>query len=214
MKTFARGTWLFLGVMLLFTFGCAAPCTNLRPSEVSTADYYLRGDIEEQSADILEMLTRKDGAPALIEIDSPGGVADEGILIYRILRAAKSPTTCLVNGRAASAAFVILQGCTRRAMTSTSYLFTHEPSVVFGEAVSLNPAVMEAVMVSLKKTSDLMASIISTRMGMGVIDYRKRIGFEGWRMDSDAAIDANAIDVVVDGTPVDLSAPAPDIGDK
>lgn len=201
MKRAAKALWLVFGMFLLFTFGCASPgVANLAPSEVGRADYYLTGEIDEQSTEILDVLIRADGRPVLIEINSPGGVADEGLAIHKILRASKSPTTCLVNGRAASAAFLVLQGCTRRSMTSTSYLFMHEPTIVFAQGATLTPAPMEMALASLDKTADDMAKIIAPRLDMSVDAYKARVRGEGWTMRADDAISANAIDVVVDGT--------------
>lgn len=201
MRMFAKIAWALVGVFWVLSAGCTAPgVLNLPPSEPGRADYYLTGEIDEQSDGLLNVLARADGRPLLIEIDSPGGVADEGVLIHKILRAARSPSVCLVNGRAASAAFMVLQGCTRRAMTSTSYLFTHEPSIVFSEGASLTPAMMQFAHASLSATSERMAAILAGRMGMSVADYKKRVAGEGWNMTADQAIEANAIDVVVDGT--------------
>lgn len=199
MKLIAKATWALVGLFLLFTFGCAPTgLVNLPASEVGRADFRLTGDIEEQSSGLLATLERLGGRPILIEIDSSGGVADEGILIHKILRTAKSSSVCLVNGRAASAAFLILQGCTRRSMTRASYLFTHEPAIHFSGEGVMSLGIISAAMSSLQKTSDTMAEILSSRMDMSVSEYKKRVVGEGWRMGADEAIEANAIDVVVD----------------
>ncbi len=205
MKAVARALWAVLGAFILLSFGCCTPgaVVSLASPDPGRADYALVGDIDGQSTVLFKLLTEHDGTPLSIEINSPGGSADEGILIHRMFLAAKTPTICVVKDWAASAAFVILQGCTRRIMHHGAKLLTHNPFAVITRPAALSPEEIQQFALDLKETADTMRDIVAVRMGMDPAAYAAKIRNGAWIMGPDEAIEVNAIDVVIEGASAD-----------
>lgn len=192
---------------LILVAGCASNGIEMRPLARGTALVYLHGDIVPGVAEKIAHAVDdafKSHRALTVEIDSPGGDADEGIAIYKALRAAKVPTACLVTGEAASAAFLVLEGCGSRRMTNTSRLMTHHPfGVIMQAPVIVTPERARSMYESLQKTADFYDRAISSRLGMSLEKYQEKVANGAvWEMNSDQAFAADAVDIVVDGTVV------------
>ncbi len=189
-------------VMLLL--GCATSGPIELPSiGPGDAGYKLTGDIMSQSSEVAAYVERQEvrHSAVTIEIDSLGGSAYEGIAIYDAIRAAQVPSVCLVNGKAASAAFLVLQACTSRRMTHTSLLGTHHPSIIIPEPTEFTVEAFRRIADGLTSLTATWDTMIVRRLDMPPADYERKVADgELWIMNADQAIDANAVDVVIDGS--------------
>jgi ATP-dependent protease ClpP protease subunit len=140
------------------------------------------------------------------EIDSPGGRADAGREIGRLLEAATAAgvgVTCLVDGHASSAAFYVLQSCPagRRWMTSRSVLMTHEPMGTI-QVSATDDVAFENTREALRAEAVAWATHCVARLKVTRAEYdrRTRAGRE-WFFTAPEALAAGAVDRVVDVLP-------------
>jgi ATP-dependent protease ClpP protease subunit len=71
-------------------------------------------------------------ADILLTLDSSGGSYKDGQFIHDCIRNSKSRVIGLVEGRANSAIFTVLQGCHIRLATENSTLIVHNPEIIPG----------------------------------------------------------------------------------
>lgn len=169
-----------------------------------SAVYVLSGDLQVGEAARVRELARwaqAGGARELVVVlDSEGGVAQEGLALFSALRSAPLPTRCIVQGAAASAAFVALQGCRLRQARRAAVLATHNPMIVFplaGTTISVEKA--QAASARISALAEAFAQAVAPRMGLTTAEYRKRIANgEVWQMTALEAVKAGALDSVID----------------
>lgn len=116
-------------------------------------------------------------------IDSPGGNAYQGIAIYNAIMRHPSPIRATVDGIAASAASVVLQGARAgRKMGTGATVMVHEPinGAIGAEADHLKEA--EA----LGKLGNSMADIYAKHAGGSVDQWRQAMKAETWYQANDA----------------------------
>jgi ATP-dependent protease ClpP protease subunit len=63
------------------------------------------------SQSVGKMLSQHRGKPVTMYVNSPGGLAYDGVAIYNALASHKGPTTGIIEGLAGSAASLALMGC-------------------------------------------------------------------------------------------------------
>jgi ATP-dependent protease ClpP protease subunit len=170
-----------------------------KPASTCPASGLLKlGEIDGDSAERLTgELTACVGRPVVIEIDSPGGGIFAAQDIQKAIERHDKPVFCVVDGMAASAAFVTLQACTSRYATSRSLLMAHEGSVsTKGQSQELtNGAEL------LRVLNWGMAAFCARRMGIAVEAFQAHVsgGQEWWLSQADAmrehAIDGPALNV-------------------
>lgn len=98
--------------------------------DVQKRTVYLDGEITLELAvrtikniSVLERLSKED--PITLLINSEGGDMVQGFAIIDAIRLCGAPIYGIVCGTAESAAFIILQACSRRTATLNSTLMTH-----------------------------------------------------------------------------------------
>ncbi|TSC85108.1 MAG: ATP-dependent Clp protease, protease subunit [Parcubacteria group bacterium Gr01-1014_13] len=115
-----------------------ADLTDMQIAFLEKGIIYLEGEIEEKTFlyvyRCLELLSLKENPPIQINITSPGGDVDCGLLIYDLIRLYSGKTTGRIVGFARSIAMIILQACDKRESTEHSYSLLHYVS----ERVSLD----------------------------------------------------------------------------
>lgn len=119
------------------------------------------------------------GQPVLLEINSPGGSVMAALEIQKAIERHGAPVICVVDGMAASAAFVTLQACSVRTMTPRSSLMAHHASLssVDGQRESFeNAAAM------LRTIDEGMVQYCARRMGLAPLFFEGQIsgGKEWW----------------------------------
>lgn len=88
------------------------------------------GPIDDESADVfVRTLGACKGKRVVVEINSPGGSLFAAMEMQKAIERHDSAVFCVVDGMAASAAFVTLQSCTSRYATARSLLMAHHASL-------------------------------------------------------------------------------------
>ena len=131
----------------------------------------------------------------IIEINSGGGNVASGMGLATTMERLGVPVFCLVDGRAASMAFYLLQSCSYRFMTINSTLMVHNPSIEPAEGG--DEYYFERTMLFLRLAGFEMAMHYSRRMDMPPEIIRERIKGHDWEMDPVDAFAFSAVDEIV-----------------
>lgn len=160
---------------------------------------FLEGVINEETVDPLIAQIRSANRAGLkrivLEINSPGGVVDDGFRLVKAIERSKAPVICVVDGDAASMAFYLLQSCTDRVMTKRSTLMAHGPALggnFYGRAND-----WKAIADYLRISEDALIEHMVHRMKMTVPEFKAKIEHGDWWMGWAEAFDVAAVDRVV-----------------
>lgn len=128
----------------------------------------------------------------VVRINSVGGSVFEGIAIYNALASSEIPTRAVVDGLAASAASIILQGADSREMRRGSFVMVHNPSgFCMGESAD-----MRKMADDLDAISGGLIDIYSESTGKSADDIRAIMDAETW-YSAQAAVDEGFADEVL-----------------
>lgn len=174
---------------------------KLAPGQKWVPHLRLNGEVNEDSrAKLIAELDQvnKDGASVIVlEINTPGGIIDEGFEMTKAIENSKAPVQCIVDGMAASMGFYILQGCSTRIMTTRSLLMAHEPAT--GGGIGGQPDVFKTMWTRLTKLWEVMARFEVHRMKISAKELLEKTSHgQEWWIDCDEAKQIGAVDVVVD----------------
>ena len=111
--------------------------------------------------DLAKALKGKSGNDVLMKINSVGGNLHSGITMMNILQDHDSNVTAIVQGTAASAAAIVLQGADNRLMATGSSVLIHEARVIAGGTAKVFRNLAER----LDKANDALASLFAERTG-------------------------------------------------
>lgn len=90
------------------------------------------------AAGVAEALDQMDGKRVTVRINSPGGIADEGVAIYNTLKAYPGGVDTVIDALAASAASIVaLAGKTRTTMRGARWMIHRAMGVAMGNAMDL-----------------------------------------------------------------------------
>lgn len=162
---------------------------------------HLDGEVNDDSRDkLINELDQvnKEGAYAIVlEINTPGGIIDDGFSMSRAIEQSKAPVQCVVDGDAASMGFYILQSCSTRMMTSRSLLMAHEPAM--GGSFFGQPDIFRLIEIRLRKMWSAMVRHNTHRMKVTPqVMIEKTAHGQEWWMDCDEAKENGAVDFIVD----------------
>ncbi len=147
--------------------------------DVIGANWYGDGITALNMADALKQLGDK---KAIVRINSPGGVADEGIAIYNLLKRHAAGVETHNDALAASAASVIfLAGANRYAAKGSRVMIHRASSVVWGNSVAL---AKEAS--TLEKYDQSQAEIYSGYLGKTPEETMVLLDAETWYTSEEA----------------------------
>lgn len=138
----------------------------------------ISGKINDKLANTFLVSASQLDNDAFIFINSPGGSVLAGNKIVRHVR--HKNYTCIAD-HAASMAFVIMQACARRYVTSTSVLMQHQQSLEVGGDLQAINAYLSMVNAIERDLSQLQAS----RIGMKEEEFRQRTMSEWWLYGND-----------------------------
>lgn len=134
----------------------------------------------------------------LLRIDSNGGSIFEGLRFIQELEEYKKlgiKVNCVVDTKAISMGFVILQAsCDKRMATRRALFLAHNGSIAQtgGDAKTLQEDVDLLTVVN-----DNMSLICATRMGMDIKEYKRRLNDQAsWVFGSEEALKYHAIDSI------------------
>lgn len=97
---------------------------------------------ESDAGSIAKILSKNRGKAVTMRVNSPGGLAFDGLAIHNALAAHDGPTTGIIEGLAASAASLAVIGCDTVKMFSNSTYHIHEGlSFAFGHIADLQDSI-------------------------------------------------------------------------
>lgn len=140
--------------------------------------------------DVFDGITAKEVAsaietmsgPLLVQINSPGGIADDGVAIYNLLREYSGYVTTRVLGIAASAASVVAMAGDKIEMAKGARMMIHN---AWGMAIG-DHRDMVAYSNRLKLLSSNVAEIYAERSGKTAADMQAAMDAETWYRAEDA----------------------------
>lgn len=142
-----------------------------QPAEIvidgEIGDPYAQAD----SRSVGQFLRANKGKPVVVLINSPGGLAYDGITIFNALVSHDGPTTTTITGMAGSAASIIAMGGDKRQIYDNANLFIHRASVI---AVG-NRDVMEESINWLDKIDEAIARTYQAKTGLPIDTIRKQM---------------------------------------
>jgi ATP-dependent protease ClpP protease subunit/phage major head subunit gpT-like protein len=142
--------------------------------------------------DVAEALAELDGQAVTVRINSPGGIAFDGMAIYSLLKTYAGEVTTVVDGIAASAASLIFMAGAKRQVRDGAMVMIHDASVVtFGNADRhVNRAGF------LDKLSDQYAGVYEAATGGDRADMRALMKAETWFSANEAVSKGLATELV------------------
>lgn len=150
----------------------------------------LTGAISDPS-EFISKLEACRGSPVVVEINSPGGSIFGALEIQKAIERHDRPVYCVVDGMAASAAFVTLQSCDVRFMTERSVLMAHHAS----SSAAGQSHEVDNVAAALKAIDRALVLQCSHRMKMSPDEFESHVsGGREWWMSVDDAIQNRAVD--------------------
>jgi ATP-dependent protease ClpP protease subunit len=182
----------------------AAPLPEMPFVEAGTpvAHVYLTGEITEESAKAFSMkLVAAILAQSIrVHIDSPGGLSNASRLIVSVMSEIQSatPIECVVDGMAASAAFLILQACPVRVARPCSRLITHEPYIEAAEFTATRTE-LRALLTELDASVMDYAKHCIARSKMSMKDFLAKIQDRDWEPPPGEALKLGFLDRVEAG---------------
>lgn len=124
-------------------------------------------------------------------VNSPGGIADDGVAIMNALARNKARVVAHVDGLAASAATIVLLGADEIVMNAGSRLMIHDAwSITWGQA-----SVIQKTAERLDKLSQTLAGLYAQRAGGTADEWRAAMVEETWYT-AEEAVEAGLADRV------------------
>lgn len=168
---------------------------QITAAPVCTGLVKLTGQIGDPS-DLQDALEACKDRAVVLEINSPGGSIFGAIEMQKAIERHPYPVICVVDGMAASAAFVTLQSCDMRLMTPRSILMAHHASLSGAGGKSED---LENAANALRAVDRAMTLFICKRMGLTVEEFESHVsGNREWWLAADEAKTVNAIDFQID----------------
>lgn len=136
-----------------------------------------------------------------LRINSNGGSVFEGFSFIQSMEELKKggmSVTCVVDVRAISMAFVILQSdvCDKRLATPRSLFLAHNGSL-HTEGGTVED--MDEDIELLKVINDSLSLLCANRIGMPILEYRKKLkDHKSWTFGTEEALKHNVIDGVIE----------------
>jgi ATP-dependent Clp protease protease subunit len=159
---------------------------------------YLSGEITQRVASTfrqhLRTLERLKRHPAiLVEINSPGGDIEGGLMIVDSIELCSKPVTTRVCGQAMSMAFVILACGTKREALPNAMIMSHQGTYNF------NPRFDEIdIEVSYaKKLEDICNEILDRKTGREPGYWSRRHGGRNLYLNAAQAVEERVVDLIV-----------------
>lgn len=128
------------------------------------------------SPSLVRELDQLDVDEITLYVNSPGGIADDGIAIMNALARNKANVVAHVDGLAASAATIVILGADEIVMGAGSRLMIHDAwSITWGQA-----SVIQKTAERLDKLSQTLAGLYAERAGGDADEWRKAMVAETW----------------------------------
>lgn len=136
----------------------------------------------------------------LVILDTPGGDVESGVKIAKLIENSEIPVNCLVDTRALSMGFYILQSCRVRAISVRAFLMAHQPSVNISGGFGGKAAEWRSIEQNLEAVGEGMANYEARRLKISEDEFKKRIENKDYYMNYRQALEVGAVDLVIEDT--------------
>lgn len=162
---------------------------------MKNAALHLEGVVGEEitTSRVRAYLDTMGSDPVTVEINSPGGIATEGLAVYHLLKAHAGRVTVKVTALAASAASIIAMAGDEIVMLQGALMMIHDPA-----ALSMGPASTHRETADiLDLMGDEFAAIYAARTGKDAEEVRSLMIAETW-LNGQSAVDMGFADRVAE----------------
>lgn len=164
----------------------------------------LREQVERQMVEVLERGKRDHATDVELLIDSLGGNVDVGFHLAALLSESGMTTHCLAGRYTASAAFLVLQGCTDRVALPTSVLMEHRPYFKVSNDMKIQAEALQEYAEGLIASRNLMIELLAVRSmttlgaghGLSTDDIAEKLSKGDWYIPPSEAISVGLLDRV------------------
>ncbi len=168
--------------------------------------YRFSGSVDDDAKDKFQAFmnaAKAAGADTvMLEINTPGGSADEGHEMSRIIENAPITVACVVDGKAASMGMYLLQSCDVRVMTKRSYLMVHQVAFIVRGGARITQSSADDMREHLGVATRGYVEWVAHRMKVSVKDILAKIDRGGeWFISWEEALKVGAVDKVISDPP-------------
>jgi ATP-dependent Clp protease, protease subunit len=164
-------------------------------------DIFLHGIVGDEytqtdSLSIAQILASNKGKPVNLRVNSPGGLAYDGVAMFNAIDAHDGPTTGIIEGMAGSAASLAVLACDTVKCYSTAVFHPHYSLIV---AMGHQADIREALAIQEVLDSDL-EDVYAEASGRTVEQVKADLmgpNGDGTRFNADAALAAGYVDEVI-----------------
>lgn len=151
----------------------------------------------EETLAVMELLIKweSEEKPEIwLQIDTNGGNIENGMALIKLIEALKTPIVCVVDHKAYSFGFVLLQACNERVMTKRSILMMHG-AVAAGIDYSVNAEDLREMADNLEVASDALMHFSLAKLNMTEAEFKEKVkGGKDWWLDYGLAVKYGAVD--------------------
>jgi ATP-dependent Clp protease protease subunit len=175
-----------------------------------TLDVWLHGAVgdeftETDSGSIGRILRQNSRMPVNFRVNSPGGLAYDGVAMFNALQSHDGKTTGIIEGMAGSAASLAVLGCDEVHMHAGAVFHPHYSLIVaFGHQAQIRDAL--AVQEQLDNDLEQLYSSVSGRTITQVKDDLEGPNGDGTRFGAQSALDAGYVSRIIKTTGPKASA--------
>lgn len=155
-------------------------------------------DTVDPIVNLIALANHANADRVILEISTEGGEVTAGFDLVKAIEGSRAPVTCVVDYKAYSMGFFILQACAERVMTYRSSLMAHEVREQTVNEVTVYADRLQSLADSLRVLSRGFAEHCARRMKVSLPEYLSHVGgAKDWYMDWEQALAAHAVDRVV-----------------
>jgi ATP-dependent protease ClpP protease subunit len=164
-------------------------------------DIFLHGIIGDEytqtdSLSVAQLLASHKGKPVNLRVNSPGGLAYDGVAMFNAIDAHDGPTTGIIEGMAGSAASLAVIACDTVKCYSTAVFHPHYSLIM---AMGHQADIREALAIQEVLDADL-EEVYAEASGRSVAEVKADLlgpNGDGTRMNASAALAAGYVDEII-----------------
>lgn len=152
---------------------------------------------ESDSKTVNQVLSANRGKPVTVRVNSPGGLAYDGVAIYNAIDAHDGPTTGVIEGMAGSAASLIVMACDTVRCFKTAVFHPHYSLIM---AMGHQADIREALAIQERLDEDL-EEVYQEASGRTLEQVKADLmgpNGDGTRFSATAALEAGYVDEVIE----------------
>jgi ATP-dependent protease ClpP protease subunit len=166
-----------------------------------SVDIFLHGIVGDEytqtdSLSVAQLLASTKGKAVNLRVNSPGGLAYDGVAMYNAIDSHDGPTTGIIEGMAGSAASLAVIACDTVKCYSTAVFHPHYSLIM---AMGHQADIREALAIQEVLDSDL-ETVYSEASGQSLQQVKKDLmgaNGDGTRMNAEAALSAGYVDEII-----------------